>query len=48
MRDGVISGAGGSPMLSEARHLSRVAVFDMNVRGSLLAKLKEESKRVGS
>jgi hypothetical protein len=49
MRDGVISGAGVLPMLSEARHLGRVAVFDMDVKGLATRQaVKEESRRVGS
>src|SRR5580700_7535388 len=49
MRDGVIPGAGVLPMLSEARHLGRVAVLDMDVRGLATCQaVKEESSRVGS
>jgi len=49
MRDGVISGAGVLPVLSEARHLGRVAVFDIDVKGLATRQaVKEESTRVGS
>jgi hypothetical protein len=49
MRDGVISGAGVLPVLSEARQLGRVAVFDIDVKGLATRQaVKEESRRVGS
>jgi hypothetical protein len=49
MRDGVISVAAVLPMLSEARHLGRVAVFDVDVRGLATRQaVKEESTRIGS